>query len=317
MLVFTGGFFRKDEDMKKYLLMNDKKRFKANMHCHTNISDGVHTPEEIKALYVAQGYNIVAFTDHNVLQSHEYLNDDKFLAINACEVDISQTGKAWNETRTYHFNLYATKPNMRGTPPLPTMDYDDITAINKYIADRISEGFLVCYNHPYWSLQTQAEYSRLKGCFAMEIYNHGCEVEGFYGYNPQAYDEMLRAGQRAHCLSVDDNHNAVPDSFGGYIQISSQSLSYENIIQSLKNGDFYSSQGPEIYEISLNGNELTVICSDVEAIVVFTQGRKCFVENGKGITGARFQLDGSEGYIRVICRDNDKKDANSNAYWLI
>ena len=40
------------------------------------------------------------------------------------------------------------------------------------------------------------DYQQLMGLWAMEIYNHGCEQEGFYGYHPQAYDEMLRAGGR-------------------------------------------------------------------------------------------------------------------------
>ena len=36
--------------MKKYLLEN-KNSYKANLHCHTNLSDGKKTPEEVKALY--------------------------------------------------------------------------------------------------------------------------------------------------------------------------------------------------------------------------------------------------------------------------
>ena len=46
-------------------------------------------------------------------------------------------------------------------------------------------GFLCCYNHPYWSLQTLDDYKNLRGLFAMEIYNHGCEIDGLYGYTPR------------------------------------------------------------------------------------------------------------------------------------
>jgi len=302
--------------MKKILFAGDKNVYKANLHCHTTISDGKHSPEEIKHIYKTKGYSIVAFTDHGQLVPHDYLSDENFLALNACEVDINQKGEAWDRTKVYHFNLYATRPNMVDTPPLPQMDYFDIDAINKYIADRRNEGFLVCYNHPYWSLQTDAEYSKLKGCFAMEIYNHGCEVEGFYGYNPQSYDEMLRSGQQLYCVSTDDNHNHIDDSFGGFVNISSNSLKYEDVIDALKSGNFYSSQGPEIYEMSLEGNALTIKCSAVDSIVIFTMGRKCYVQTGKDIREAVFELSGDEGYIRVMCRDSDKKDANSNAYWL-
>ncbi len=34
--------------MKKYLLPQAGQFFKANLHCHTTISDGKMTPEEIK-----------------------------------------------------------------------------------------------------------------------------------------------------------------------------------------------------------------------------------------------------------------------------
>ncbi|MCL2571120.1 MAG: CehA/McbA family metallohydrolase [Defluviitaleaceae bacterium] len=297
-----------------------KNWYKANLHCHTTVSDGNHTPEEIKQMYMAQGYSIVAFTDHNVFESHSHLNDANFLAINACEININSPMKSktdWQRCGVYHFNLYATCPDMTTAPPLPTMDYSDHEAINRYIAERNAEGFLVSYNHPYWSMQTYEEYSKLQGCFAMEIYNHNCEMEGFYGHHPQAYDEMLRSGQKLFCLAVDDNHNGgFPDSFGGFIYVNSPSLDYEDVMKALTNGDFYSSQGPLIHEFSVKGDVLTIECSPVALIVVYTQGRRCYIKKGENLTKAQFHIEDQDGYVRVMCRDKDKKEAYSNAIWL-
>ncbi|MBQ6088714.1 MAG: GrdX family protein, partial [Firmicutes bacterium] len=46
------------------------------------ISDGSFTPEQIKEAYLARGYSVVAFTDHNILLSHQELTDRRFLALN-------------------------------------------------------------------------------------------------------------------------------------------------------------------------------------------------------------------------------------------
>ena len=42
--------------MKKYLIPETGSFYKANLHCHTTISDGSMTPEEVKEHYKAAGY---------------------------------------------------------------------------------------------------------------------------------------------------------------------------------------------------------------------------------------------------------------------
>ena len=37
--------------MKKILLDENKKFYRGNMHCHSNLSDGHFSPEELKKLY--------------------------------------------------------------------------------------------------------------------------------------------------------------------------------------------------------------------------------------------------------------------------
>ena len=313
--------------MSKQILFRAANTYKANLHCHTTVSDGKWTPQQVKTAYKAKGYSIVAFSDHNVLVNQSELNDENFLAINALEVDIAEESpdKPWPKCKCYHLNLFSADPNKDKTPPIMHgINYHDTDAINDYIKARVDEGFLVSYNHPHWSMQTHEEYSKLKGCFAMEIFNNGCEVtDGYYGYNPQVYDEMLRAGGKEgnlFCLSTDDNHNnpihAVSDSFGGFVMIESPSLLYSDVINALESGNFYSSQGPEIYEISIENRDLHVKCSESKVIVVYTDGRRCHLKQGDSLTEAVFTLSGNEKYIRVMCRDANHKDANSNAYWM-
>ena len=68
--------------MKKYLITKTGNFYKANLHCHTNLSDAILSPEEIKREYKARGYSIVAYTDHDVLIPHNDLRDENFLPLN-------------------------------------------------------------------------------------------------------------------------------------------------------------------------------------------------------------------------------------------
>ncbi len=76
--------------MKKrtYLIDYRKNCYKANLHCHSTISDGVMTPEELKKNYKSRGYSILAYTDHEVLVPHNELNDEDFLTLPGYEVQV-------------------------------------------------------------------------------------------------------------------------------------------------------------------------------------------------------------------------------------
>ena len=73
-------------------ILIDKNRnfYKANLHCHTTLSDGRLTREEVKARYKAEGYSIIAYTDHEHLIDNSDLNDDSFLTITSAELAIKE-----------------------------------------------------------------------------------------------------------------------------------------------------------------------------------------------------------------------------------
>ena len=81
--------------MKKYLISPELNWYRANMHCHTTISDGHYTPAEIKKAYMDMGYSIVAYTDHELICEHNELTDDKFLAITSSEFSITDSSPAF------------------------------------------------------------------------------------------------------------------------------------------------------------------------------------------------------------------------------
>ncbi len=309
----------------KYLLPDTKNRYKANLHCHTTLSDGSLSPEAVRDAYMAQGYRIVAFTDHDRYCDHSDFCTDDFLALNAFEADISDWEvNSGSFRRCYHLNAYHKKPikelNLPVRPP-----YRDIEAVNRYVQTLRDMDFLVAYNHPYWSMQTRDDYKNLQGLFAMEIFNYSAMLDGTDSDQVHVYDEMLALGNRLFCTMTDDNHNRAPalspkyDSFGGFTVVAADDLHYDTIIKALENGDLYCSQGPEIQELTMDGDTVSVKCSPAQRITFRTLGRRglaLFPEEGQTITEGSFKLQSDDVCVRVEIVAPDGKKANSNAYFL-
>lgn len=311
--------------MKTYLLPERGEFYKANLHCHTTLSDGDLTPEQVKEEYGKRGYQIVAYTDHEVVYCHNDLSDDTFLAINGYEIDISDSAEPDGHfRRCYHFNAYALESGDTSAL-LPKPAYGDMPAINRFIQKLNDSGFLVCYNHPYWSLQTMDDYRSLDGLFAVEILNYGAyNGDGVDGEQAHVYDTMLRLGKRLCCVAADDNHNRRPldhpqsDSFGGFVMIKAENLDYTSVMTALKNGDFYASSGPEIYALYAQDGRIHVRCSPAIRISLQTAGRRCgsvVAREGETFSEAAFEFLPKDRYIRIEVTDRQGKRANSRAYF--
>lgn len=334
--------------MRFHILPPDTNTYRANLHCHTTMSDGRLTPLEIKALYQANGYSIVAFTDHELLMDHSHLNDAAFLALTGYEIAVNAQGptRSFADRKTTHLNLLASRPDnlthicydpaavwpdptgIKNTVPYlpPVVPREDSPAfINRIIREANENGFLVTYNHPIWSLAESKDYLPLEGLFGIEVFNNGCVREGFPD-SPLPYDELLRQNKRLMCLATDDNHNGLSpthpegDSLGGWVVIHAKKLEYSTIIDALKRGDFYSSSGPAIHALYVEDNVLHIDCSPVRAITVNSSGRAAGVQlapAGESLTSAKIPL-GKEfyDYIRVTIEDASGAKAYSNAVFL-
>lgn len=327
--------------MKKYLISNNGNFYKANLHCHTNVSDGKYTPEEIKQLYSEQGYSVVAFTDHEVFIPHNELTDNDFVALNACEISVSEQGKSnldkivchmcmialndsienqpcWNREKYVWGNAVKVRDMVKFDESKPDFERDHTPeCINSVIKEFKDCGFFVTYNHPTWSLENYNDYTSFCGMHALEIYNSTSYYDGYFDYNDKEYDDMLRVGKRIFCISADDNHGNLGSFFGGFTMIKAPKLTYDDITNALLKGDFYASQGPEIYDLWFEDGEIHITCSPAKRIVFTTAVRKTGVvlTDGSPVTEGRFKVLPEYGYVRITVEDSDGKRANTNAYF--
>lgn len=314
--------------MKKYLITENFK-YKGNIHCHTTLSDGRLTPEDIVSAYKKHGYSFLALTDHDDYIEHNEINPDDFVVINSYEQDISaKTKESFGAVKCYHLNFYAKTAEHHDLIKPEEPDYDDIKGINKFIADIKSQGFLCSYNHPYWSLQNFDDYKDLEGVDFVEVYNHSCYIaDGMHENQINVYDDMLRWGKSnpLYCVMTDDNHNSYApgefwsDSFGGWIMANVDTLSYESVLKAMENGEFYASSGPVIKEMyfETDDNTLHIKTEPAKSIAIGTAGRRAdrFEKEGELVDEAVFKIKESDCYIRAEVFDADGKRADTIAYY--
>ncbi|MBQ8812920.1 MAG: PHP domain-containing protein [Lachnospiraceae bacterium] len=328
--------------MRKYLLPKEGNFYRANLHAHTNMSDGSASPELVKEVFKRMGYSIVAYTDHDIMLDRSHLNDEEFLALNGYEMEINGKGTPdWANMETCHICLIALEPDNLKQVCWHRSDYlyahaveyrdqiqfyeDEPDYIREYTGECISDmmkrgrehGFFVTYNHPTGSLENYTHYINYHNMHAMEMYN------GAEEYNPRVYDDMLRAGERIYCIGGDDNHNRptlYSDAGKAWTMIKANSLDYRSITKALMDGNFYATQGPEIYEMYIEDGVLHVVTSDVVKIL-FTPGNRratvSYPEEGKTVmTTASYKLFDDNIYIRVTVVDERGRTANTNAYFI-
>ena len=71
------------------LLKQNGPWFKANLHCHTTLTDGNMTAAQVKDHYKANGYSIVAYTDHSKFAWYPELQDKDFLGKRTINTNLS------------------------------------------------------------------------------------------------------------------------------------------------------------------------------------------------------------------------------------
>lgn len=339
--------------MKKYLLPEGGNFYKANLHCHTTVSDGSLTPEEVKEQYKSHGYSIIAYTDHDIMIDHDDLRDEDFLPLLGYEIETTEQLPYGNEPfyckRTCHICLIARDRETakqvcwhrskylignskeyihlaKFDESLP--DYTRVYShkgVNDIIAKAKEGNFFVTYNHPKWSMEGYPEYSGYEGMDAMEMFNGGCLNAGYLDYNPDVYDSFLRQGKRIYCIGSDDNHGSknperrLWDFFRAYTVIKAEALEYGAVIEALDNGNFYASEGPEITELYLEDGRVYIKCSEA-AEVTATFGRRkpgiVLPKDGRLVTEASFPVDAEDIYFRLTVTDASGRHATTNAYFV-
>ena len=101
--------------------------------------------------------------------------------------------------------------------------------------------------------------------------------------------------------------------------VQAKALTAQAIVESFKQGRFYSSTGPEIYALSVADGHVTIECSECKFIQFKSfeeRGKIIYHKDASPITTAQMKLRDDILYIRVECVGFDGHVAWSNPIFL-
>ncbi|MEM9063421.1 MAG: CehA/McbA family metallohydrolase [Pseudomonadota bacterium] len=294
--------------------------WRGNTHTHSTLSDGVLPLGEVCARYRAEGYDFLSVTEH-LVGLYDYpiadtlpCRTDDFTTILGAEVHTSQLGNG----EIWHLVAVGLPPGFE-RPVAPDFDGTKASETAADLARRCREaGAFVSIAHPQWYNMTINDARQIEAAHAVEIYNHGCEVECARGDGTAIWDLLLMDGRRLSGCATDDAHFVGPDHFGGWVMVKAEANDPDLLLQALKGGQYYSSQGPRLHDLWIEDGKIRVQCSPVDRVLALgacAVSKQCY---GKGMMQAELPLAAFKtgGWVRVVVADRFDRKAWSNPIWL-
>ena len=296
--------------------------WRGNLHTHSHRSDGALPPDKVVEAYKRAGYDFLQISDHFLARYDWPMTDTRafrsndFTTLIGAELHAmgTEVGELWHIVAAgLPLDFPAARPGETGPE----------------LAARAREaGAFVAIAHPAWSQLHIGDGRALKAAHAVEIYNHGCAVETDRGDGFYLLDELVNEGRRLTAIATDDAHfqHGDYDAFGGFVEVKAESLDPDALLDALKAGHFYSSQGPRILDVEVSPGEVRVECSPVHSVALLTGTSRALSRIGRNVTSATFEIakvqstawvdPGAVRWFRIVVVDGAGKRAWTNPIWI-
>ncbi len=294
------------------------KMLKGALHCHTTRSDGSGTPEEVLRMHREHSYDFVSLTDHRIYNYENFAPETGLTIIPGMEIDANFAGKG---IHCFHEVVIGPeKENGNGFAQDQRFDSMWVNGCEDFqpVLDEMhANGNLTIYCHPEWSCTPVHEFAPLRGNIAFEIWNSGCVVlcdqdanNGFI------WDSLLTSGQKIWAVATDDGHGMAEHCLGWVMVNAKNDVS--SILRALKDGAFYASTGPEIYDFRIENGQAVVECSECAQVSFFCGHWSQLYKNedGGAMTKAWCDLDANVPYVRASVVDKQGRRAWTNPIFL-
>ncbi len=286
--------------------MPDTRWLKGNIHTHTTESDGDASPQHVAEWYRQHGYDFLVLSDHNhltVLEEAGSHPEDWPMLIPGEEV----TSRLFGNTVPVHVNAIGIDAVIE-----PAEEQTAQLTLQENV-NRIREaGGLASINHPNyrWTLDAQ-NLVDTTGAWAVEVYNGHSGSNSYGGGGRMSVEEMwdlaLSAGNRIFGVATDDSHHyhesspLLANPGRGWIVVKAEKLERPELMQSMSDGDFYSSSGVVIAEMKNSADEIVLEMDPYDEELFTTvfrgkNGEKLAEEHGDSV---RFKPPAGQPYVRA------------------
>jgi hypothetical protein len=290
------------------------RRFRGNLHSHSDRSDGVAQPERVIAEYRAAGYDFLVLTDHFearwgwTVTDTAAARDDGFTTLLGAELSSAD----WEDEDVFWVNAIGLPADF--TPPGDGEPHADA------IRRAAEAGAYNVLLHP--GLTNFLDFDRLPVAHlhAVETYNQNAAVawpdqaEGRY-----VLDALLGRGHRLHVTVGDDAHFEHPwDRFGAWVEVRAERLDPAALLSALHAGAYYSTQRPRIDDVRVEDGRVHVACDPVRsAALTGIHGWRSDVALGEpALTEASLDLARLRSpFWRLTVTDADGRRAWTNPVW--
>lgn len=287
------------------------------LHTHTTRSDGELAPKHLARHYGRAGYDVLAITDH--WRITDTRSSERPLVIPSVELNCILPGA--RDGHVLGFGVVAREDELHAL----AKEHADLETTADWIE---AHGGISYLAHPYWTGVTPGTLELPRNVIGIEVYNAGCELEVGRGLSAVHWDELLESGRLCPAIATDDSHHPGFDSDLAWTWVRAAECSPDAVLDSLATGAFYSSTGPRIEDLRLDGDSIDVRCSPCRSVTLVSgratgaavnvgrlgyrhAGRELSCENGL-VVHARLDVPPPARHVRIEITDTEGRKAWGN-----
>ncbi len=288
--------------MKTFRYDTSARWFKGNTHIHSVASDGGCTFSEIADLYAAAGFDFLFRTDHWVASDTPSDTGSYPLRwLDGIELDGCDATGAF-----FHVVCLGKVEGI-----------DRDAGFETALRAAREQGALTVLAHPHWSGNSRSDCLRWQ-FDGVEVYNHVCRWLNGKSDGLIHWDAALMRDPLTLAFAADDAHMRPDDRGwnGGWIWINAPDCTAGAVMKAIRDGNFYSSCGPELRSIRFEEGELVVETSPVRFARLVgpgPNGRPAGSFDGDLIETIRFRVPEDWQYVYLEVEDAQGRRAWTNS----